>query len=304
MEIDSIGREEFKADEERITRRASIEAKLLEKLLFDYQNADLDSVFYAYEKWKDKLKKYDPCEDRVKKKFRKLFKATDRYFEEHGYDDDDHDEDDDEAPMQGSDWEMSDDEDDPIEVKNPVEEEDGPVEAKNDTVEVEGHPAEVKNHPAEIENEPVEVKDPVEKELHLVVSAQKNETEEKDGKDAKDARYKMRKMQKLQGVQQMKKMKKMKKMQVVIKKSSFAEAKNVGARSEPIKNIVMKEYNAEALSLRNPKMVADCFREMVYDPGGAMATIRIITSWTDIQTKRTQAGHRTEVRKRFENDGK
>ena len=69
MEKDSIGRERYEANEERITRRALIEAKLLEKLLFDYRNTDLAPVFRKYTKWKDKFKKYDPWEYWVKKAF-------------------------------------------------------------------------------------------------------------------------------------------------------------------------------------------------------------------------------------------
>ena len=66
---DAVGRAKYKADIKNIHRRASLQAEWMEeKILFHKQNTDLASVFHAFEKWRDKLNKYGPCE-KVQKRF-------------------------------------------------------------------------------------------------------------------------------------------------------------------------------------------------------------------------------------------
>ena len=106
---DIVGRAKYRTETKNIYRKASQQAQWMEeKILFHKNDTELASVFHAYERWRRKLAKYGPG-DRAQKKFCKILKATDEYFEEHGYDVEETIQES-SPPMNVSDYENSDDE--------------------------------------------------------------------------------------------------------------------------------------------------------------------------------------------------
>lgn len=106
---DIVGRAKYRTETKNIYRKASQQAQWMEeKILFHKNDTELASVFHAYERWRRKLAKYGPG-DRAQKKFCKILKATDEYFEEHGYDVEETIQES-SPPMNVSDFENSDDE--------------------------------------------------------------------------------------------------------------------------------------------------------------------------------------------------